>query len=224
MVAALLALLALAPAAPASHLPATFPAAGEILWDRIAVRRSPNPRAKVVKVLPQFRSDYRLQIVHAKTAWIEPTTGKIWYKLSLPMRPNGRTGWVPEEGVELRPVKNEIVIDRSARRLRVHRGKKVLLDTRVAVGRAGMETPLGYFYVTAKFRPSAPILGAYAIETSAYSKLSEWPGGGVVGLHGTYQPELLGQAVSHGCVRMSNAAILRLKRLAPLGTPIRIVR
>jgi lipoprotein-anchoring transpeptidase ErfK/SrfK len=36
-------------------------------------------------------------------------------------------------------------------------------------------------------------------------------------------PWLLGQAVSHGCVRVANEAILRLRRLAPVGTPIRII-
>jgi lipoprotein-anchoring transpeptidase ErfK/SrfK len=86
-----------------------------------------------------------------------------------------------------------------------------------------METPLGRFYVVAKFHPTAPILGAFGFETSAYSKLSEWPGGGVVGIHGTNTPSLLGQAVSHGCVRVANEAILQLKDLVPVGTPIRIV-
>ena len=46
----------------------------------------------------------------------------------------------------------------------------------------------------------------------------------VVGIHGTNLPWLLGQAVSHGCVRVSNAVATRLRRLAPLGTPIDIVR
>jgi lipoprotein-anchoring transpeptidase ErfK/SrfK len=86
-----------------------------------------------------------------------------------------------------------------------------------------METPLGRFYVMAKFRLTAPVFGAFAFETSAYSKLSEWPGGGIVGIHGTNSPSLLGQAVSHGCVRVANDAILRLQRHVPVGTPIRIV-
>ena len=50
------------------------------------------------------------------------------------------------------------------------------------------------------------------------------PGGGVVGIHGTPRPDLLGQAVSHGCVRVSNGTALKLKRLAPAGTPIKILR
>jgi lipoprotein-anchoring transpeptidase ErfK/SrfK len=53
--------------------------------------------------------------------------------------------------------------------------------------------------------------------------LTEWPGGGIVGIHGTSKPWLLGQAVSHGCVRVSNQTALALKRLAPVGTPISIV-
>jgi lipoprotein-anchoring transpeptidase ErfK/SrfK len=53
--------------------------------------------------------------------------------------------------------------------------------------------------------------------------LTEWPGGGKVGIHGTSKPWLLGQAVSHGCVRVSNQTALALRRLAPVGTPISIV-
>jgi lipoprotein-anchoring transpeptidase ErfK/SrfK len=88
-----------------------------------------------------------------------------------------------------------------------------------------METPLGLYQVAVRFTPrTQPFLGTFAFETTAYSKLSEWPGGGVVGLHGTTQPWLLGQAVSHGCVRISNEAADYLKRRVPVGTPIRIVR
>jgi lipoprotein-anchoring transpeptidase ErfK/SrfK len=67
------------------------------------------------------------------------------------------------------------------------------------------------------------VLGKFAFETSAYSSLSEWPVVGIVGIHGTYEPQLLGQAVSHGCVRVSNRDILRLRARVGLGTPIRIV-
>jgi lipoprotein-anchoring transpeptidase ErfK/SrfK len=100
---------------------------------------------------------------------------------------------------------------------------RIVRRGKVAVGARGMETPLGLFYVTAKFDPTWPVLGAYAFETSAYSKLSEWPGGGVVGLHGTNAPHLLGQAVSHGCIRISNADAQYLRSVVPLGTPVKVV-
>src|SRR5207247_1998205 len=109
------------------------------------------------------------------------------------------------------------------RRIELFRDGKRLLFAKVAVGAPGRETPLGEFYVTARFVPDDPFLGAFALETSAYSRLTEWPGGGKVGIHGTSKPWLLGQAVSHGCVRVSNQTALALKRLAPVGTPISIV-
>ena len=99
-----------------------------------------------------------------------------------------------------------------------------MLRTRVAVGKPGAETPLGRFFVTAKFRPTLPVLGAYAFETSAHSRLTDWPGGGIVGIHGTPTPSVLGHAVSHGCVRVHNDVIVRLKQLVPLGTPITVMR
>jgi lipoprotein-anchoring transpeptidase ErfK/SrfK len=67
------------------------------------------------------------------------------------------------------------------------------------------------------------VLGAYAFETSGYSKLSDWPGGGVVGVHGTNTPQLIGQAVSHGCVRMRNEDVEFLRSIVRVGTPIKIV-
>ncbi len=42
------------------------------------------------------------------------------------------------------------------------------------------------------------------------------------GLHGTNQPESIGQAVSHGCVRLRNEDIERLYDMVPVGTPVYI--
>jgi len=96
--------------------------------------------------------------------------------------------------------------------------------SKVAVGAPGIETPTGLFFVTHRFRPvSEPSLGAYAFVTSAYSKLSERPGGGVVGLHGWNDPSVFGKAVSHGCVRPPNSTAAFLRDRVRVGTPIRTV-
>jgi len=116
------------------------------------------------------------------------------------------------------------VVDRGARTLTLRRGRRVLVHTRVAVGAPTAPTPLGSYFVTAHFRPDLRYLGAYAFETSAFSRLSDWPGGGIVGIHGTDRPGLLGRAVSHGCIRVSNRAVRRLRRLVPLGAPVLIRR
>ncbi len=119
--------------------------------------------------------------------------------------------------------RERIVVRRGARRLELFRGSRLLLRTTVAVGKPGAETPLGRFYIAAAFRPTLSYLGSFAFETTAYSKLSDWPGGGVVGIHGTDTPALLGGAVSHGCIRVPNRRIRKLARLMPIGTPVEIL-
>jgi lipoprotein-anchoring transpeptidase ErfK/SrfK len=207
-------------AAPAP--PTSYPAAGELLVTQVAARTAPDRKARVVRVLHQFRRDYRLQIVQA-LGQATAADGKTWFKISVPMRPNGKLGWIPAGSVSLKPTKNRIVVHRGQRSIEVYQGERRLLHAKVAVGAPGRETPLGEFYVTARFVPDDSFLGVFALETSAYSRLTEWPGGGVVGIHGTSKPWLLGRAVSHGCVRVSNATALALRRLAPVGTPIAIV-
>ena len=206
----------------APALPASYPAAGELVATRVAVRTSPDRGAKVVRLLQQFRGDYRVQVVLA-VGQTTAADGTSWFKLNLPMRPNGTMGWIPAGTATLKPTRNHIVVHRGLRRIELLRDGKRLLSAKVAVGAPGRETPLGEFYVTARFVPDDPFLGVFAFETSAYSRLTEWPGGGIVGIHGTSKPWLLGQAVSHGCVRVSNQTALALKRLAPVGTPISIV-
>jgi lipoprotein-anchoring transpeptidase ErfK/SrfK len=69
---------------------------------------------------------------------------------------------------------------------------------------------------------SGGLYGPRAFGTSAYSRLSDWPGGGVIGIHGTNEPYLIPGRPSHGCVRVPNKAINRLYRLMPIGTRVQI--
>jgi lipoprotein-anchoring transpeptidase ErfK/SrfK len=147
-----------------------------------------------------------------------------WYRISVPGRPNGRTGWIPAAAARLQPVDRWLVVYRGSRRFELYVDGRLRRTGPVAVGARGMETPIGLFYVQSTFVPSKyPILGAFAFETSGYSKLSDWPGGGVVGVHGTDTPWLIGQAVSHGCVRLRNGDVLALRKLVRVGTPVKIV-
>jgi lipoprotein-anchoring transpeptidase ErfK/SrfK len=62
-----------------------------------------------------------------------------------------------------------------------------------------------------------------AFGTSATSDtLTDWPGGGYVGVHGTNEPGLIPGRISHGCVRLKNPDIVRLSKLMPVGTPVTI--
>jgi len=197
-----------------------FPAAGGLLVRSLPVRVKPNPRAHVIKVMHEFRSDFRPQEMFAVRA-ATGSDGEPWYRVSIPMRPNGTYGWIPAKTVSLSPTHSQIVVNLRGRTIDIYRFGKHKWHGIVAIGAPGRETPLGHFFVAARFVPYRdPFLGVFAVETSAYSKLTEWPGGGVVGIHGTSEPQLLGQAVSHGCVRVSNLTATKLRAYAPLGTPI----
>lgn len=199
-----------------------MPAAGELVQAQVVVRAAPRADARRIAVVDEFRRDFRKHIVHARQARRDDR-GRVWYRIMLLGRPNGRMGWIPATAVSLQRTRAEIVISRSERELRLLVDGRERLRTTIAVGKAGAPTPVGYFYVTSRFRPHNSFLGVFALELSAYSPtLTDWPGGGVVGIHGTSRPDLLGRAVSHGCVRVSNAAARVLQQLAPVGTPVRI--
>ena len=203
-----------------SQVETVFPAAGTLLVHSVAVRKSPDPHSKIIKVMHDFRADYRPQEMFAVGARTG-TDGNPWYHISIPMRPNGTYGYVPASSVSLAPTQGAIKISLNRRTIDLYWKGKHVWHGKVAIGAPGRETPLGKYYVAARFVPyHDPFLGVFAVETSAYSKLTEWPGGGVVGIHGTDLPQLLGQAVSHGCVRVSNTTARHLRTLAPLGTPI----
>ena len=202
---------------------------GTLAWRQAVVRARPSEKASRVAVLKEFRPDFRPQYVLALSKLEDPKSGNpTWYRISVPGRPNGRTGWVRAASLRLRHVHKRLIIYRGARRFEFWDRDRLVRSGKVAVGKPGAETPLGLFYVTDKFDPRIDpawaILGDYAFETSAYSKLSDWPGGGIVGVHGTPWPELLGQAVSHGCVRLHNDDINFLRWRVPVGMPVKIVR
>ena len=146
-----------------------------------------------------------------------------WFEIRIPGRPNGRTGWVPASALgPLHLVTTHIVVDERALRLTLYRDGRQVFTTRVAVGKTSTPTPTGQFWVREKFRAQGGLYGPFAFGTSDYSVLSDWPRGGVIGIHGTDEPQLIPGRVSHGCVRLINAAVTRLFPLVPVGTPITI--
>lgn len=150
-----------------------------------------------------------------------------WLRVSVSARPNGREAWVHRSEVALRHVPNRVVVEVGARRVTVYRGDEVLLQETVAVGADHSPTPLGSFFVDGivQLTNSGGPYGPYQVSVSGFSEVLHSFGGGVgqIALHGTNRPNLLGQPVSNGCVRLSNEAVTRLAELAPTGTPVQIV-
>jgi lipoprotein-anchoring transpeptidase ErfK/SrfK len=97
--------------------------------------------------------------------------------------------------------------------------------TTIAIGTEQDPTPVAPSFVTELIENVNPggSYGPYAFGLSIHSDTqTEFAGGdGQVGIHGTNRPELIGQRVSHGCVRLTNDDVKRLVDLQlPLGTPV----
>jgi lipoprotein-anchoring transpeptidase ErfK/SrfK len=216
--------------------------AGTIVVPTLLVRNAPNAHASVIARMSEFRpQDYRPRAILAigkqmskpvpakrkpgSVAKVAATPSKVaWYKITVPGRPNGRTGWVQAKDVSIRPMPWQVVVHRGSRTFELWKNDKLIRSGKVAVGAPGMETPLGLFYVTVRWKPvKEAFLGAFAFELSGYSKLSDWPGGGVIGLHGWNDPSVFGRAVSHGCIRISNENAAFLRDRIPVGTPLRVL-
>lgn len=151
--------------------------------------------------------------------------GDPWLRIRIPMRPNGRTGWVPAEMVsQMYVVRTQLVIDRTAKRATLFKNGRRIWRASVGIGKAGTPTPRGRFYIRERLKGDNGVYGPWAFGTSAYSNISDWPNGGVVGIHGTNQPALIPGRPSHGCVRVRNDKIRQLAKLMPIGTPVQIVR
>ena len=151
--------------------------------------------------------------------------GRTWVQAQIPGLPSRQTGWL--EGDALGPggvSRARLVIDRERLTLSYLRADRELLRARIGVGSAETPTPAGRFYVRNKLtRYASPRYGPLAYGLSARSRLTDWPGGGFIGIHGTDRPDLLPGAVSHGCIRMANDDIVRLGRLLRVGTPVQIM-
>jgi hypothetical protein len=189
--------------------------------ERASVRAVPSRGARRVARLRFFTEDRRPEVYLVLEA--RRSAGATWLRVRLPMRPNGRTGWVRASALgPLHVVRTQLVVDRRSLRATLFRAGRAIWTSPIGVGAPGTPTPAGRFYVRERLRASGGPYGPWAFGTSAYSTLSDWPGGGVVGVHGTDRPGLLPGRVSHGCIRVPNRAISRLARLMPVGTPVHI--
>jgi hypothetical protein len=191
------------------------------------VRRDASSQAQPVGRLHYLTADGQAEVYMALRETLVAQTGVTWIDIELPQRPNGTTGWVPASALgPLHIVGGRLVVSRTQLRATLYnQAGNAVWSARIGIGRLGLPTPAGHFYVREKLRAiGSPVYGPYAIATSAYAspKLSDWPGGGIIGIHGTNQPQLIPGDPSHGCVRMRNKEITRLWHIIAIGTPVDI--
>ena len=190
----------------------------------VEARATPGGGARVVARLTTRTPEGTTNVVLA-LARVE-RGGQLWIKVRLPILPNNTTGWIRRESLGgYNTVNTHLVVSTRTLTATLYRFRKPVFSARIGIGQSRWPTPTGRFYIRNKLtRYSSPTYGPVAFGTSARSAvLTDWPAGGFVGIHGTNQPGLIPGRISHGCIRLRNADILRLARLMSPGTPLTIV-
>jgi hypothetical protein len=154
--------------------------------------------------------------------------GREWIKLRIPARPNGQTGWVLRNALgRFHETHTALVVNREAMRIYYYNDGRSIWSAPVGVGAPGMPTPTGHFWIRERFVITDPSNGyyPYAFGTADYSTLTDWPGGGVVGIHGPFgaPASAIPGRISHGCIRLRIPDDFWLGRHLQLGTPLRVV-
>jgi hypothetical protein len=186
----------------------------------VTVFRQPSLSAPVRTTLSRLNlHGYPTLMLVRKTRRID---GAIWYNVSLAMRPTGGSGWVLAGSVSTYTTVARIVIEVSLRRLSVYRNDRLMGRFSVAVGSSAYPTPTGTFFIEEKFRPavSGGPYGVLALGLSAFQP--RLPTLGSLAIHGTDDDAVIGRAVSDGCIRMRNAAVLKVSAWVPSGSPVTI--
>jgi lipoprotein-anchoring transpeptidase ErfK/SrfK len=187
---------------------------------RARPRDDARPVARLARRTPEGTANTVLVIDRASDA-----RGRVWVRARLPVLPNGSTGWVPRSALgAYETVRTHLVVDLDGLTATLLRDGRPVFRAHVGVGQTRWPTPRGHFYIRNRLtRYRSPTYGPLAFGTSARSaRLTDWPAGGFVGIHGTDRPALLPGRVSHGCIRLRNDDILRLGRLMGVGTPVTI--
>jgi hypothetical protein len=190
----------------------------------VAAHSRPAARSRVVATIPRETPEHTDNIV-AVLGRERDAAGRLWVKVRIPALPDNVTAWVERSALGgYTVVDTRLEVDLERLTVTLYRAGRRVFEAAAGVGRPSWPTPKGHFYIRNKLTDFAsPAYGPLAFGTSARSPvLTDWPGGGFIGIHGTNEPQLLPGRVSHGCVRLRNSDILRLAELMPVGTPVTI--
>jgi hypothetical protein len=196
--------------------------------EEVAIRADPVTGARTI-ARTRLETQEGFPEVYLLLSSLADAHGRVWVRIRFAGRPNGRTGWVPQDALGEFHVTHWLIdISLDARRLTAYYNGRRRLSAPVGIGKPSTPTPTGHFWIRERIKLSSPSdpYWPYALGTSAYSEhLTEWPGGGVVGIHGPFgAPQLIPGDPSHGCVRMRAADIGWLAPRVQPGTPVHIIR
>lgn len=135
---------------------------------------------------------------------------------------------------DLRPLEKDsflnmrLFIELSKRRVYLYQEDRILTSYPIAIGKVGWETPTGNFQVIQKLSNPTwkhPLTGEIVPPGPANPLGDRWigfwtDGTNYIGFHGTTEENLIGKAVSHGCIRMRNQDVRVLFEKVVVGTPV----
>ncbi|WP_245657946.1 L,D-transpeptidase [Herbidospora mongoliensis] len=146
-----------------------------------------------------------------------------WEQVLLPSRPNGSAGWVyvGGGGVEKARSPYRVEVETATRTLTVYRSGRRVGSWKVAVGAPETPTPTGRTFVLASVSPTYSGYGSLVLPLGTHSTTLDTfaDGPATVAMHGWQDQEIFGLPVSHGCIRLPDAA-LRVMSRVPLGTAV----
>ncbi len=150
-----------------------------------------------------------------------------WLRVMLPGRPNSSTGWIEQGGTRPLQTRWHIIVSLSGRRVWAYFEGQLLKSYPAVVGKPSTPTPTGNFFVEeTEIMPSSAPGGPYVLALSARSNVfQDFDGGpGQIGIHGRdLLGGTLGQAQSHGCMRLDSPAITWLATRIGPGVPVTIL-
>lgn len=215
----------LATATGPRNLDASAGHAAVVQVDGAATRSAPDVGADIVWRAPKTTENgLPMTLLIQKELLVGTST---WYEVLLPIRPNGTRAWISAADAKVSPVRFAIDVHVGEKRLDIARDGLPYRSIPIGVGRNDTPTPGGTFSIMELLRPPTPdtAYGEYVYVLSGYSNVLEsFNGGpGLIGIHGTNDPDSIGREASNGCIRMRNEDIASLISELPLGTPVRIL-
>lgn len=187
------------------------------------IYRAPSTRAPVLRDLSLYTPDNEALETY-RIISVKRVHGRLWAHIAVPMRPNGSSGWVKRGWLGAAMVSHDlIVVDLKAHQLTVYQRGVPIFQAPVGVGRASLPTPTGHFWIAEAFSSDDAAYGPWAFGTTAYASAATIADGfknGIVGIHGTNLPNLIPGNPSHGCIRLRDVNILKLKRIVDIGTAV----
>ena len=199
--------------------PPQLPAKTAIVAKKTVATKPPQPPAKTA-------------IVAKKTAATNPPQSLKPSGKQKPPASKKSSVNPPSQAIDPKSLSKDthLVIKLGDRRVYVYKNKKLKVSYPIGIGKAGWETPTGNYKVM-DMQPhpiwEEPWTGKVILEGPNNPLGVRWigfwtDGRNSIGFHGTPAEKLVGQAVSHGCIRMRNRDVVALYEQVKMGTPVTV--